>query len=1264
MGKSQELENLQNLTEQKISREDQVLSLNLRSCTNLKDDLFKDEVFLDWLGNNYHLYLFLDSLDEGRLSVPTIATGLVDELQKKKYKDHLHCLHIRIACRTFVFSEISEVLETGLKELWQEAEVGIYELVPLRRVDVALAAREEGFSSDTFLKEIDQKNVVPLSIKPITLGFLLNTYRKHNGQFPADYKLFDFYLEGCKLLCEEVNPGRRASKQVGSLDADRRLVVAARIAAVTIFTNRFAVWTGVDQGNAPFEDVSLQELCIGYETAQERDFEIDRKVLEEVLDTGLFSSRGVSRMGWAHQTYAEFLAAWYLAHSKISATIINTLLFSSQEADRKLIPQLHETAAWLASMRPDILQEIIKTDPDVLLQTDVPTDAEVRAGIVDGLLTQCEQGKLFDSGRVNCRKYTKLKHPDLFDQLRPYICDSTKQLDVRDLAISIAEACEISELQKELANLAISPLEPIDLRTSAANALIWIGDIDTRLNLKPLIITPLPEDEYDQLRGKTLKALWPEGLDAHELFRALTPPKKRNYTGAYQIFANIELPQRLRPGDLLAALNWLKNKGHRIHSDPFESLCNQILLQAWENFSSPGVSESFAKVALLQWKSHEDLIPSYYALPSKAEIPFLSDEQKRLELIRKLVLVAALEELQDPCILVNSELTSKILVPEDICWLLQQLQDSENHEACLIWAPLVHWSFKKQQSGKYNSLILEVVHRNDALKRVFGFDLMPINLDSDWAQSLKEKYYASKGVEKNSSQLSVLSNLALQEKISELLNALENGDLNSWLTLNSEIINHSIRRTLDADWELNLTNFSAWQQLSNDLKVKILEGVKNYIKSQAKLDIEQSKLEDDCFKQSFCRALLLILELSPSSLKDLTSECWKSYTELIISVPGSHQHNENYLGLIEILYSNAPRESLDVLEELIHSENEQYKSLFSIYSFERCFGELLENTLLKKAIDRSLTPESVGRILSLLLEKGSVKSRDLAESLIKSLSSIDEIEVEKKLIISRTLMEHCDSSSWPFLWNLIQKDTGFGRSIIERFAYHGGLGMQFKVNLAESQLSEFYLWLVKQYPHQSDPDYGNAAIAHVITARECVADLRDSVLKELKERGSLQACSEIERLVKELPEIEWLSKTLVDAKANMRRKTWQPLVPEDFLELVISQEPSNLDLSDKLNVIDRRTQKMEKEPKVDKSIHFSNSNISGVVNTGDGKIENKSIPSPSSGKLDWKFWLSIGLTVLIGLGSVAASGVFNDEIRNFIFWENTPSPVEENSNSD
>lgn len=114
-GKSQELENLKVLTENKICDDNQVLGVNLRSCTNLKDDLFKEETFINWLGDTYHLYLFLDSLDEGLLSIPNIATGLIDELKKQKYQNHINRLQLRLACRTFVFPEI---LQEGLKELW------------------------------------------------------------------------------------------------------------------------------------------------------------------------------------------------------------------------------------------------------------------------------------------------------------------------------------------------------------------------------------------------------------------------------------------------------------------------------------------------------------------------------------------------------------------------------------------------------------------------------------------------------------------------------------------------------------------------------------------------------------------------------------------------------------------------------------------------------------------------------------------------------------------------------------------------------------------------------------------------------------------------------------------------------------------------------------------------------------------------------------------------------------------------------------------
>lgn len=60
------------------------------------------------------------------------------------------------------------------------------------------------------------------------------------------------------------------------------------------------------------EDVTIRALSGSKECVGENEFPIQQADIEEALDTGLFSSRGVGRMGWAHQTYAEFLAAYYL----------------------------------------------------------------------------------------------------------------------------------------------------------------------------------------------------------------------------------------------------------------------------------------------------------------------------------------------------------------------------------------------------------------------------------------------------------------------------------------------------------------------------------------------------------------------------------------------------------------------------------------------------------------------------------------------------------------------------------------------------------------------------------------------------------------------------------------------------------------------------------------------------------------------------------------------------------------------------------------
>lgn len=76
-------------------------------------------------------------------------------------------MYFRITCRT---ADWSYNLEEYLKEKWGEDHVGVYELAPLRRIDVIEAASKSGIEPENFLQEVFNKKAIPLAIKPVSLS--------------------------------------------------------------------------------------------------------------------------------------------------------------------------------------------------------------------------------------------------------------------------------------------------------------------------------------------------------------------------------------------------------------------------------------------------------------------------------------------------------------------------------------------------------------------------------------------------------------------------------------------------------------------------------------------------------------------------------------------------------------------------------------------------------------------------------------------------------------------------------------------------------------------------------------------------------------------------------------------------------------------------------------------------------------------------------------------------------------------------------------
>jgi predicted NACHT family NTPase len=1247
IGKSQELVNLKCYTENNLDSVHKVLKLNLRSCTNLKEDLFKDEQFIAWENGTHRLYLFLDSLDEGLLQIQTLATQLVDTFTKDRYRDKLSRLYIRIACRTAVFPNI---LEEGLKEFWKESNVGIYELAPLRRVDVQACVTVHCLDADAFLNEVERKGVVPFAIKPITLKFLLNTFQKNNGQFPADQKLADLYLDGCRLLCEEQNKSRCGSRQVGRLEVSQRLIVAARIAAVTIFANRFAVWTEPNSGNVPREDILLEDLCLGDEIANERRFQVTRDVIEEVLDTGLFSSRGSSRMGWAHQTYAEFLAAWYVAKNEVPLTKIQTLIFSSEDPENRLIPQLHETAAWMASMSIDVRQEILKTDPEVLLQSDIPADPNLRKQIVSCLLTQFGLEQLYELDANIYRGYGKLKHPELAEQLRPYINDCNQQSNARNAAILIAEVCQERGLQNELTILVFDSSQPIRLRASAAHALCSLGDSDARLKLKPLLNTPLPEDEKDELKGFVLQALWSEHLTIKELLQSLTPPKQNKFYGSYRLFLNYKLTPKLHPDDLSVALGWVESQGVRDFGHPFEELGNSILLRAWEYFNLHDISRNFAKAVLIHRRKYKKIITRTSDHQKSFEKSLVDDYKKRRILLEQIISLI-LELSEDIIVLFNGGITERLLFDTDIFWMLEKLRCIDSQEESRIWAHLIQRIFDRQNVEQIDKIIT-ATEANDVLKEKFLPFFEAVELNSVIAEKMKAEYIEMQQWEAQQ-HTPLLLQPSPQERILTLLSQLESGNLSAWWKLNLAMTLKPDSQRYDNEFEWDLTKLPGWRDADEGTQQKIINGAKQYLQQQNELSydwIGSNQITLDRLAMGGCRALLILLKWDPAFLNSLSSEVWNKWVPALIASPCNNYHKDEHLEIVRLSYLKSPDQAINTLIKLIAKENHDYVS--AIDRFKKCWDDRLKSALLQKAKDKSLNPQLMSQLLQELLRHQCIEAKEFAKSLISE--NLIEEGHYKTFIAAEALVKNSDSSTWLFIWPSISSNNSFGRAVFEKISQFHSSDILF--DLTELQLADLYIWLVREYPHSKDPDHSSEIGAYTITTRDNLARLRDGVLRQLTKKGTLQACDEIQRLIQTLPHLTWLSSILPDAQKNMRRNAWNPPQPEEILRLVIDQEPSNVEISNQLEIIDQGIEKMANEPRVDKSVHVSNSKNIREINTGDGNIK-IDLPDDKQ-RFDWKFWVSISLTVMVALISVAASGVFNDDIKK-IFKQNVSPRIEQ-----
>ncbi|NMB55395.1 MAG: hypothetical protein GYA15_11895 [Leptolinea sp.] len=1148
-GKSTELCKLYQLTQEKLTNSRNItLYYNLNnysSDTLLVEEIFGNQNFKSWQGDSNNLFLFLDSLDEGLLTIKQLASTIGAYLAKNSNKR----LFFRIACRTFDWP-IS--LENKLINIWERDQVKVYEIAPLRKMDIAEAAKKENVDSTSFIEEIIHSEVVPLSIKPITLKLLFTIYKQHQN-FPLTKS--ELYESGCKLLCDEINESRRDAHQFGTLSTLQRLTVAGRIAAVLLLSNRSTIFTGTDWGNLPITDLSIDSLIGSNEKFDDLVFPITKAEVLETLATGLFNSRGDERFGFAHQTYAEFAAGWYLAKSQLTGHQIQSLFFHPGDGGKRIIPQLHETAAWIASYRTDIYDLILQREPSILLLSDnTSVNEEQRFALVSSLLKLYEKEQYYDSGWNTYSKYERLLHSKLAEQLKVFIEDRTKDTFVRRTAIDIAEACDLIELQSDLLNLAIDQAEQMVLRTNAACALSRIGDYDTRKNIIALA-RGVEEDLDDELKGWSLQAIWPDFITTKELFELITPIKNPDLIGSYYLFLD-GLRNKIGELNLEDALVWVQTQSEHDHlSQKITDLIDAIMIEAWEQINNPKILDLFAKATFNRITKLEGIISrdsAYFGGPTSLFLQsFEVDDKRRRLLIKALIDIFLLREKHDFYLLTFSP--PQIVLQKDFAWLLEQLHTATN-ESMKQALSEVAWIVFDRNDPKHIEKAYISAQKEDLLAKEFLSFFGPIEIGSPLALSMKKTYETLIKWEEKRNNHPVLSP-SPQERILNLLNEFENGNVDAWwvLTLNLTLKPDSTHYR--DEFYRDVTKMPGWEEASTETKARIIKAAYEYLeKGEPNTSTWLGKNRIHRSALAGYRALFLFLKVNPDILRKLSLSTWKKWAPIVLAFPNSisEEQQELITELLKITYSYVPDEIIQTLYVIIAKENKEHKSIFVLSGLEIIMDEKMKGAIFEVVKSKSLFPESMYILLSELIKSQFPEAIVFAKSLITLPPPKRGKARIRSIIAAQALFQYSIDAGWENIWPVILKNKKFGQEMIDRMTNlpmreNQSIGKR----LPEKNLADFCLWLFQQYPPNEDP---NIQGVHCVSQREEIGHWRNELVSELTNRGTYEAYQAVQYLSSKLPKINWLKWQIHDAEMNYLRNSWHPFEPSQLLKLLSNPE--------------------------------------------------------------------------------------------------------------
>lgn len=1083
----------------------------------LVQDVFEHETMRNWRGGTNRLFLYLDGFDE----CPLPRNSLVKLLGERLGTLDRDRLSLRIVSRT---ANWPARLEEELTRLWAPGP-SVYELLGLRRNDVLTAAVAHGLDPEVTLRAIEGRGLVPLASRPITLEQLLNRFDRSGADLPGGQA--ELFLDACGAMCDETDPDRHPPRP-DALSRDERLRLAGRLALITLTSGRAAIWTEPDRGEVPGSDVTVAALARGTEVVDGRELQVREAAVREVLGTSLFTARGASELGWAHQVYAEFLAAWYLSKRAMPAAQVASLL-THPSGEGQIVPQLREIAAWAAALMPEVFDVLIGQDPGVLLRSDVamsgdPAKAEQ---LVELLLTLRSAKAAIAWGWDLHRRLRLFSHERLAQQLQLWIFDRTRDESARELAIELANANQLRELVDTFAPIARDPTEPQRVRVSAAWTIAQTGSRGGKAQLRAILDEDTPSEE---LRGAALSALWPGHIDATTMFASLRRPEA-NVFGLYQMFLSRDLVRNLAAEDLGTAVTWARdNVGHG-RSYHFDQLIDEIVARAAQESRDARVLDD---LAIVVEKRIEDSHRVFSGREENTD-PFAAADVRRS--IAERILKRAAKPRDAAVVLRMS--SPALLRPPDVSWALERLAAENDDGARASWLEVLEYCFDWHDLERAAELWKAYDEDRTRFAR-FAPYFEAVDISSENAREMRRWHRESEG--RQPSRLQPSSS----ERVASALERAEQDAGTWWWVIDRELQLEPTSATYDHEFESDLTALPGWKSAAEPTRQRILALAPAYLRARDPKTADWIGTNTWNFPAAAgYRALRLLAAFDRESLEGLEPEVWRRWAAAIISFPQSGAEDSAVQEqLLTRAYAHAPAELRDALGRIIDQENEAHGTAYVIHRLGNIWDAPLADHLRAKLLEPQAKPGTFADLLEVLVEHGDAAAMAYARQLVQG-EPADDPERERRLVAARVLLMHPASRGWETVWPAIERDPELGREAIVAAVSRVGRRTVPR-HLAEAELADLYIWLARTYPPGEDP----ARPGGLLTARMQIADFRDAILDYLVSLGTPASLEAVQRIRAQLSGIAGLDHYVDAARETTMQRSWQAPAPSDIIALL------------------------------------------------------------------------------------------------------------------